>query len=117
MKKGAGRWTVRVVGTVAVAFLFWVATLGLQGAWPYGAANWASAWVKNAKPPKEKVDRRLWFCPSREIKMEDSLWGRGFALQEGERCVQYRVFGSEEWPIDVVYGPEGRVREVFESYE
>jgi len=115
--KGAGKWLARGVGTAVVAFLFWVATLGFQGVWPYGVANWASAWLENAKPSKETADRRLWFCSAREIKMEDSLWGRWYELQEGERCVQYRVFGSGEWPIDVVYGPEGRVREVFDSYE
>lgn len=115
--RGAGNWVSRVVGAVAVAFLFWVATLGFEGAWPYGVANWTVAWLENAKPAKETVDRRLWFCPAREIAMEESLWGRGYELQEGERCVQYRVFGSEEWPIDVVYGAEGRVERVFESYE
>ena len=116
--KGAGKWLARGVGTAVVAFLFWVATLGFEGAWPYGAANWASAWLDNAKPERETADRRLWFCTSREIEMEESLWGRGYyELQEGERCVQYRVFGSEEWPIDVVYGEEGNVVRVFESYE
>ncbi len=115
--KGAGKWLARGVGTAVVAFLFWVAMLGFQVALPYGVANWTSAWLNNAKPPRETVDQRLRFCSAREIEMKDSLWGRNYELQEGERCVQYRVFGRGEWPIDVVYGPEGQMRVVFESYE
>ncbi|MBQ9344688.1 MAG: hypothetical protein IJT88_05685 [Kiritimatiellae bacterium] len=115
--RGAGKWVLRGVEAVVLAVLFWGATLGFQGAWPYGVANWTSAWLGKAKPAKEKVDRRLWFCSALEIEMKDSWWGRNYVLQEGEWCVQYRVFGSEEWPIDVVYGPEGRVRVVFDSYE
>ena len=115
--KSAWKWGMRAEAVVLLAFLFWGATLGIFMAWPYGAANWTSAWLENARPPKETVDRRLWFCSSREIEMKDSLWGRDYELQEGEWCVQYRVFGCGEWPFDVVYGPEGRVRMVFDSYE
>ncbi len=115
--RSALKWVLRGVEVVVLAFLFWVATLGFQGAWPYGVANWTSAWLWKAKPSKETADHRLWFCSAREIEMKDSLWGRDYELQEGEWCVQYRVFGKEDWPIDVVYGPEGRVREVFDSYE
>ena len=115
--RGAGNWLARGTGVVVMAFLFWLATLGFDGAWPYGAANWTAAWLVNTKPARVTAERWLWFCSSREIEMKDSLWGRNYELQEGERCVQYRVFGREDWPIDVVYGPEGQMRRVFESYE
>ena len=49
--------------------------------------------------------------------MKDSLWGRGYELQEGETCIQYRVFARPDWPIDVVYTPGHRVLHSFESYE
>ena len=113
----AVKWVLRGVEVVVLAFLSWGATLGIFMAWPYGTANWTSAWLGKARPSKETVDRRLWFCSAREIEMKDSWWGCNYELKEGEWCVQYRVFGSGEWPIDVVYGPEGRVRVVFESYE
>lgn len=115
--RGAGKWAVRALAAIVLAVLFWWATVGICMAWPYGAASWTSAWLWKVKPSKETVDRRLWFCSSREIEMKESWWGCHYELQEGEWCVQYRVFGSGEWPIDVVYGPEGRVRVVFDSYE
>ncbi|MBP5787243.1 MAG: hypothetical protein J6Y19_05470 [Kiritimatiellae bacterium] len=108
----------RGAATAALTWVLWWATMLLfMGGVPYGAAVVSSSWLWHAKPTRERADRRLWFCTSRPIEMEDSLWGRNYELKEGERCIQYRVFGSGDCPIDVVYGPEGRVRMVFESYE
>ena len=115
--RGAGKWALRALAAVAAAVPLWGATLGIFTAWPYGAAEWTSRWLRMEKPSKVTADRRLWFCSAREIEMKDSWWGCHYELREGEWCVQYRVFGSGEWPIDVVYGPEGRVRVVFDSYE
>ncbi len=49
--------------------------------------------------------------------MKGSWWGRTYELKDGERFIQYRAFGLEEWPLDVVYGPDGDTRAVFESCE
>ena len=115
--RAALKWFLRGLAVLALGLLLWGATLGVSAALPYGAAIWSSEWLEHAKPLRETADRRLWYCTSRPIEMKDSLWGCHYELQTGERCVQYRVFGSREWPIDVVYGPDGHVRRVFESYE
>ena len=113
----AFQWLLRGLAVLALAAALWMATLGISAALPYGAAIWSSGWLEHAKPSQETADRRLWYCTSRPIEMKDSCWGRNYELQNGEQCIQYRVFGSREWSIDVVYGPDGHVRWVFESYE
>lgn len=115
--KHATKWLLRAVAAVALGVPMWWMTLGLFEALPYGASMWTSAWLMNAKPPRETVDRRLWYCTSRPIEAKDSWWGRAYELKDGERFIQYRVFGLESWPIDVVHGPDGDTRIVFESYE
>ena len=115
--KGVAKWLLRIVAAVALAVLLRGATLGIFVAGLYGTANWTDAWLDSAKPPRKTVDRRLWYCSKRPIEMKDSLWGRGYELQEGETCIQYRVFARPDWPIDVVYTPGHRVLHSFESYE
>lgn len=115
--KRATQWCLRAVAAVAMAVPMWWMTLGLFEALPYGTAIRTSKWLWQAQPSRETVDRRLWYCTSRPIEMKDSLWGRGYELQDGESCIQYRVFGHPFCPIDVVYGPDGDIRTVFESYE
>lgn len=115
--RAALKWFLRELAVLALAILLWGTTLGVSVALPYGAAIWSSEWLEHAKPSRETADRRLWFCRAHPIEMKDSLWGWHYDLQTGERCIQYRVFGLPEWSIDVVYGPDGHVRWVFESYE
>ena len=115
--RSAVKWLLQGLAVLALAILLWGATLGVSVALPYGAAIWSSEWLKHVKPSRETADCRLWYCTSRPIEMKDSWWGRNYELQDGEQCIQYRVFGLSEWPIDVVYGPDGHVRRVFESYE
>lgn len=111
------QWFLRAAAAVALAVPMWWMTLGLTMALPYGVAIRTSDWLKQTEAPRVTVDRRLWYCTSRPIEMKDSWWGRDYELQDGERCIQYRVFGLPDCPIDIVYGPDGHVRRVFESYE
>lgn len=118
--KRATQWTLRVVAAVVLAVPMWWMTLGIFIAMPYGVAIWTSDWITKTMPPKETretVDRRLWYCTSHPIEMKESWWGHYYELQDGEYCIQYRVFGLPMCPIDIVYGPDGDTRIVFESYE
>ena len=115
--KRTTKWALRLVAAVVLAVPMWWMTLGIFMALPYGASMWTAAWLMEAKPPRATADRRLWYCTSRPIEAKDSWWGCHYELKDGERFIQYRVFGLEEWPIDVVYGPDGDSRTVFESYE
>ena len=115
--KRTTKWALRLAAALVLAVPMWWMKLGLFMALPYGASMWTSAWLDKTKPPRETVNRRLWYCASRPIEAKDSWWGRNYKLKDGERFIQYRVFGLESWPIDIVYGPDGDTRIVFESYE
>lgn len=115
--KRATQWTLRVVAAVGLAVPMWWMTLGIFIAMPYGVAIRTSKWITKTMPPKVTLERHLWYCTSRPIEMKKSLLGCYYELQDGEYCIQHRVFGLPMCPIDVVYGPDGDTRIVFESYE
>ncbi|MBQ7251226.1 MAG: hypothetical protein IJS32_01335 [Kiritimatiellae bacterium] len=59
----------------------------------------------------------MYGCKEGAREAKGSWWERTYELKDGERFIQYRAFGLEEWPLDVVYGPDGDTRAVFESCE
>ena len=115
--KSVAKWLLRIAAAVALAVLLWGATLGIFVAGPYGTANWTDAWLDHAKPSRETADRRLWYCSKRPLEMKGSFWENGYEHQEGETCIQYRVFALPDWPIDVVYTPDNRLLHSSETYE
>ena len=45
----------------------------------------------------------------------DSMWGAKHVLLPGQEMIQYNLFHKE--PLDVVYFADGRVAEIYFSYE
>lgn len=64
---------------------------------------------------KEKVEDILFLYSSRPISIEDSLWGKEYALKNDESCWQYNILWKE--PIDVVYNNNSQVVKIFASFE
>ena len=64
---------------------------------------------------KADVERLLFLCSARKIDIKDSLWANDTALATGESCWQYKVLWRD--PIDVVYDAQGRVKNIFPSFE
>ncbi|SFV61982.1 hypothetical protein MNB_SV-13-1619 [hydrothermal vent metagenome] len=66
---------------------------------------------------KDKVEAVLFLYYSKEIPIEESLWGSATntKLKKDEYCFQYLILGLE--PIDIVYNKDDKVMHTFSSYE
>lgn len=82
----------------------------------YAMATYQYEMLVASKPSsKVEVERLLFLCSARKIDIKDSLWAKDTALATGESCWQYKIFWRD--PIDVVYDEQGRVKDIFPSFE
>ncbi|HTJ00037.1 MAG TPA: hypothetical protein VL527_14240 [Dongiaceae bacterium] len=74
-------------------------------------AKWTAAKPKT----KAELEACLSLYSERQIQVAQSLWGRDYPLQPGERMVQYRLLYVE--PLDVVYTRSNTIVAIYTSYE
>ena len=60
------------------------------------------------------VEKSLFLFDSRQISIEESLWGNTHLLKPGEYCQQYLILNQ---PIDIVYNHNDDVVAIYSSYE
>lgn len=106
------RIAVRIVGSLLI-LAFLAATV--EDA-PYLWALHLEAKWQPAKPTsKVQLESYLSLYSQREIQTSQSMWGRDYQLQAGERMIQYRLLYSA--PLDVVYTTNDTIVAIYTSYE
>ncbi len=104
-------------------WLIWGGILVLLALLPvlYSAASYALAThqyeklVARKPASKSEVDGLLFLCSARKIDITNSLWGNAITLAPSDSCWQYNVLWRD--PIDVVYDGQGKVKNIFPSFE
>jgi len=73
--------------------------------------------VKQSPRTRADLEPLLRWYTSREIKIQESLWGQSMypSLPPSHVCVQYNILGAN--PIDVVYNEDEEVVDVISSFE
>jgi len=83
---------------------------------PYLVANYQYEQLVAQKGlTKQTIEGTLFLYSSKQIPIEDSLWGKEAKLEDGEVCWQYSILWKE--PIDVIYNNQRKVVRIFASYE
>jgi hypothetical protein len=106
------RITVRIVGSVLLlAFLAAAAEVA-----PYlWALHLEAKWYPAKPTTKAQLESFLSLYSQREIQTSQSMWGRDYQLQSGERMIQYRLLYRA--PLDVVYTTNDTIVAIYTSYE
>ena len=66
---------------------------------------------------RSDVESVLWLCKAKPIEMKDSKWGSHTVLSNNQICIQYRIFGLDRYPIDIIFENQTNVIKVISSYE
>ena len=101
--------------TALIAALIWFTA---DGGFAYiYALHLESKWSKADPKTRADLEKYLHCYSLREIQPNDSMWGNGYELKNGERMMQYCILWNKNCPLDVVYDKDDAIRAIFTSYE
>ena len=111
-RRRAGRIALRVLAVIFFSGFLWILSMMA----PYWWALHLEAKWRTANPTTQtQLESLLSLYSKREIQTGQSMWGRDYKLQSGERMIQYRLLYNA--PLDVVYTSNNVIVAIYTSYE
>ena len=89
---------------------------GVFGLYYYADILYSSIVASNIDS-RTQLESILKYTKSSPIDMNDSKWGNHIVLETNQICIQYRVLGFHNYPIDVIFENNTNVVKVLSSYE
>jgi hypothetical protein len=111
-RRKAARITSRALAAIFFAGILWALILMAPYCW---ALHLEAKWSAANPTTKAQLESLLSLYSEREIQTTQSMWGRDYKLQSGERMIQYRLLYNA--PLDVVYTSTNTIVAIYTSYE
>jgi hypothetical protein len=111
-RRKTARIALRVLAGIFFCGFLWVLSLMVPYWW---ALHLEAKWRAANPTTKTQLESLLSLYSKREIQTAQSMWGRDYKLQSGERMMQYRLLYNA--PLDVVYTSNDTIVAIYTSYE